>query len=134
VVHGDLKSSDVRVVEGGGGGVKVMDVGLAALTLPPSALDRLAGTAGQRDAGADVREFAAIAWETLTGVRPVAGAREPPSRGRRDMPRGVDELLLACLQGDVATAAAELAAGLRRCAAGAGRGRGVLGRFMRRNR
>lgn len=129
IVHRDLKPENVLVAVDGS--VKVTDFGLALplgpdsqrLTLTGASMGTLGYMAPEQvegkevDARADLYSLGVILYELLTGVRP-QGHFDPPGRVRRNLPSGLEKLVLDSLrtrpQKRIASAT-EFLARLERC-------------------
>ncbi|MCB1203623.1 MAG: serine/threonine protein kinase [Verrucomicrobiae bacterium] len=109
IVHRDLKPENILIAADGS--VKVTDFGLALplgsesqrLTLTGTSMGTLGYMAPEQaegrevDGRADLYSLGVILYELLTGVRP-QGHFDPPGKTRRDLPNGLERLVLDSLR------------------------------------
>lgn len=121
ITHRDVKPENLFLLQSGG--ITLMDFGLAKATRAPrnTAPGIMAGTLGYMapeqmqcvasvDNLADIYSLGAVAYELFTGRTPFDGrepmalmskvlftAPAPPSTLRRELPTGIDEIVLRCL-------------------------------------
>jgi serine/threonine protein kinase len=129
IVHRDLKPENILVAVDGT--VKVTDFGLALPLGPESQRLTLSGTSvgtlgymapeqvegREVDSRADLYSLGVVVYEMLTGLRP-QGHFDPPGRLRRDLPTGLEKLVLDSLRTRPEKrlgSAAEFLARLERC-------------------
>lgn len=129
IVHRDLKPENILVAVDGT--AKVTDFGLALPLGPESQRLTLSGTSvgtlgymapeqvegREVDGRADLYSLGVMLYEMLTGLKP-QGHFDPPGRLRRDLPSGLEALVMQCLRTQPEkrlASAQELLARLDRC-------------------
>lgn len=109
IVHRDLKPENILVAVDGT--AKVTDFGLALPLGPESQRLTLSGTSvgtlgymapeqvegREVDGRADLYSLGVMLYEMLTGLKP-QGHFDPPGRLRRDLPSGLEALVMQCLR------------------------------------
>ena len=120
IVHRDIKPSNLILTEGGG--IKILDFGLARMTNVPVTGSPMMGTlaymapeqlrGGPVDERADLWALGVVLYESLTGTRPfpstdpadllsrMENGPEPPSAYRGDVPDVLENAVLQLLRSD----------------------------------